>query len=99
MRRLAALVFNLPPDSASHRAINGIGAWTQERELLAAVVESLDELKRIGVLQLHKGSRKPPPKFGPPMRIEHPDRPGGRVKRKVGDALGDLKRLFGRVNS
>lgn len=75
----------LPRDAAAWR--EDVKAWTQEHELLATVLENQDGWARL----IHRallgiGGVKPAdlPKYGEPLRLEHPDRPEPpRPKRRV----------------
>lgn len=88
VRRLCALVRHLPEDSATHRALNGHGAWSWDRELQARTVEYLDAMLRGLVVANHQRAGKRPKDMGAPMQIEHPDRP-----RPMAPAASGFKQL------
>lgn len=75
----------LPRDAAAWR--QDVKAWTQEHELAASTLENQDAWFRNlhRVLLLSGGVKQADlPKYGEPLRINHPDRPEPpRPKRRV----------------
>lgn len=49
VRRLIALVGNLPRDSATARQLDTLDGWTQEHELLATIVDMMGENTRVAL--------------------------------------------------
>jgi len=80
-RRLAVLVRNLPPESATVQAELGDAAtWTAQVELTAQVVDELRYLRYQHAMS-HGGGRRPPPE-----RVPRPEGIRGEQNRSPGSS-------------
>jgi hypothetical protein len=94
LRRLLALVANLPPDSALHRVLDpyGVGAgWGWREELLAAIAQLVDHSNRLFVSANSKKGAKVPRPIAIP-------RPGDRARERrqaSGEEVAAMTRKLG----
>lgn len=90
-RQLEDLIEQLPPDSATARAldpeITGVG-WTQQIEMLATIAELIDANTRLH-FEVNKGKGQTSP---PPIRILRPWQPR-RQRRQA--TLAETRAMFG----
>lgn len=93
-RRLWALVQGLPPDAATQRN----RGWTQADELAATQMELLDVWGRNLTQVLWVGlNLRGRPRFGEPLRIEHPGRAEPEKKKQRASAA-EVRDFFARLN-
>lgn len=95
-RRLAALILGLPEDASLWREVRP--TWTGEHELLALGVEYNDRRLTELMAVIVKTMTGKELKLGKPLRLEHPDRPGGKRKRQpVTPDSPEAQRFFSRL--
>lgn len=85
---MRALIEGLPPESALYRAHTK--GWTQTDELLATLIQVVDQSNRLFV-QVHS---KPNSAVPPPIEIRRPWEPEPEAQPKPSTA-DDVKRVFG----
>lgn len=96
VRRLRALVMNLPLESAFGRGVYGApgpGSWGNAEELLAANVETTHSVVRSIIAGFAMFAKAPKPKPPRPLSIPRP----GKKSRETEGAVDRLRGLVGRV--
>lgn len=89
-RRLLALLRNLPPDSASARALDPNEGWTQDQELMATVVDMLGVLEH----RMLWANTKPNTKLPDPVTFPRPNTREVKELKRAPSSYDEVRAFF-----